>query len=108
MKRAILALVAVLVIAVGIGGAGAAVPTGAKLTKRTVVRVVQAGQGQVAVACKAGERTTGGGFSAGLVGNENVRITGSEPLQGLSGWIVEFVNDSGSSTDMAVFAICTT
>jgi hypothetical protein len=108
MKRTILALVAVLVVAVEIGGAGAAVPTGAKLTQRTVVRVVQPGHGQVAVSCKAGERATGGGFSAGIVGDENVRITGSQPLQGLSGWIVEFVNDSGGATDLQVFAICTT
>ena len=108
MKRTILALAAVLVIAAGIGGAGAAVPTSPKLTKRAVVRVVQPGHTQLDAPCRPGERVTGGGFEAGIVGNEKIRVTASSPLQGLAGWSVDVVNETGTAQDLEVDAICTT
>jgi hypothetical protein len=95
------------------GPAGPRGPAGAsgtglgKITPRSVVLAIGAGLHQVDSPCKPGEHAVGGAFSAGRVGDENIRVTESAPSDpALTGWSADFVNETGDLQDAEVTALC--
>jgi hypothetical protein len=85
----------------GAGGAGLG-----KITQRTVVRAIEPGLHDVTAPCKPGEHVVSGAFSAGTVGDENIRVTASGPVDAPAGWLADFVNETSDLQDASVTAFC--